>query len=85
MHYSFLLFSATALLAQVDCAPVSQTTVAKPTVTIASGIVIGTAEAVSFGTTESTVTVYNYLGIPFAAQPAAAARFAPPTEPTAWS
>jgi carboxylesterase 2 len=87
MQYGFLLLSTGALLAQVDCAPLTEaaTAVANPIVTIASGIVIGTARAVSSAGIQSTATVYNYLGIPFAAPPTSTGRFAPPATPTAWN
>ncbi|RAH65637.1 alpha/beta-hydrolase, partial [Aspergillus aculeatinus CBS 121060] len=49
-----------------------------PTVTIASGIVIGTTQALP----SSTETANVYLGIPFAQSPPV--RFAPPEAPAPW-
>jgi carboxylesterase 2 len=87
MQYIFHLLPVAAFLARVACAPFSQaaTALANPTVTIASGIVIGTARVVASGASQSTATVHNYLGIPFAAAPTGTGRFAPPATPTAWS
>lgn len=53
-----------------------------PTVTIASGVVIGTATRVS---NQPSVTglVNAYLGVPFAKSPPE--RFSPPVQPDAWS
>ena len=50
-----------------------------PTVTIASGLLIGTTTAVP----SATAVVNQYLGIPFAQSPPV--RFAPPREPKRWS
>ncbi|OJK04680.1 hypothetical protein ASPACDRAFT_49092 [Aspergillus aculeatus ATCC 16872] len=49
-----------------------------PTVTVASGIVIGTTQALP----SSTETANVYLGIPYAQSPPV--RFAPPEEPAPW-
>jgi len=73
-----LLAALTGFLGTVQSAPQAHK-VANPTVTIASGVVVGTATAVP----QSHKTVYNYLGIPFAASPPL--RFAPPTSPKKWT
>lgn len=85
--YSILLFlAAVPFLKGVTCAPVAQnaTGIADPTITISSGIVLGTATAV-VSASQSTATVNKYLGIPFAAAPTGDRRFAPPETPSAWS
>jgi acetylcholinesterase/carboxylesterase 2 len=68
--YALLPFLAAA-------APAAGTPPANPTVTIASGIIVGTATQVS---NQPTVTGYAnaYLGVPYASPPL---RFAPPTAP----
>lgn len=48
-----------------------------PTVTVDSGLVVGTATSLS----GASVSVTKYLGIPFAASPT---RFAPASRPTSW-
>ncbi|KFZ11966.1 hypothetical protein V502_07329 [Pseudogymnoascus sp. VKM F-4520 (FW-2644)] len=85
MQHRFLFLAAAALLAVVECAPLSDgTAMANPTVTIAPGVVIGTTKVIA-SATAATTTVYNYLGIPFAVPPTATRRFAPPEKPTAWT
>lgn len=54
---------------------------ANPSVTIASGVVVGTATGVA-NLPKVTGLANAYLGIPFAQSPPV--RFAPPTEPQAW-
>nr|POE72805.1 protein hid1 [Quercus suber] len=54
---------------------------ANPTVTIASGVVVGTATQVS-NQPSITALANSYLGIPFAESPPL--RFAPPSAPRAW-
>ncbi|OGM48131.1 carboxylesterase hlo [Aspergillus bombycis] len=57
--------------------PVNQTH-SHPTVTIDAGVVAGTTTSIS----SSTVTVNQFLGIPFGAPPV---RFSPPKPPAPWS
>ena len=53
------------------------TSAAGPTVTVDSGLVVGTATSLS----GASASVTKYLGIPFAASPT---RFAPAARPTSW-
>jgi hypothetical protein len=69
------LYAAAALLGCVAAAPAI-----RPTVSIASGAVVGTATMVS---TASAVPVNRYLGIPFAQSPPE--RFSPPINPADWT
>lgn len=52
-----------------------------PSVTIASGVLVGTASRVSNQATTLPLAT-AYLGIPFAASPT---RFAPPAAPSSWA
>ena len=70
----FPLF-ASPLLQAALCIPLNTT---KPTVTLASGVVIGTTTLLP----AATAPVHKYLGIPFAASPPE--RFSAPTDPAAW-
>jgi acetylcholinesterase/carboxylesterase 2 len=76
MIASLALYALLPLLAAAAPA-VGTTPPPNPTVTIASGVIIGTATTVS---NQPTVTGYAnaYLGVPFASPPV---RFAPPTPP----
>ncbi|EXJ73922.1 uncharacterized protein A1O5_02216 [Cladophialophora psammophila CBS 110553] len=62
-----------ALFSASNANPIS---LAAPTATIDSGVVIGTATSLA-----NSVVVDKFLGIPFAASPT---RFAPPATPTPW-
>lgn len=75
----FFILLGSALLTQ---AVPHQPRAADPTVTIASGVVVGTATRVS---NQPTVTglANAYLGIPFAKSPPL--RFAPPEAPEPWT
>lgn len=76
------LLTALALPFLAFAAPSLDRRAANPTVSIASGTIIGTATKVS---NQPTVTglVNAYLGVPFASSPPL--RFAPPTEPKKWT
>ena len=68
------MFLVAALLALgVAAAPASSKAAARPSVTLANGVVVGTA----------IPGVNQYLGIPFAQSPPL--RFAPPQPALAWS
>ena len=71
-----LLVTVVALFGVGDAAPATSSSSA-PSVTIDSGVVVGTTTVLA----GATVTVEQYLGIPFAASPT---RFAPPANPTPW-
>ncbi|KAJ6118230.1 alpha/beta-hydrolase [Penicillium samsonianum] len=80
------LLAATCLLVGINASPLAPvaSNAADPTVTIDAGVVIGVATAVT-SAAKSSATVYNYLGIPFAAPPTGTRRFAPPAAATPWS
>jgi carboxylesterase 2 len=88
MLHNYLLFVALAVFTIVWSAPLNDRA-ANPTISIASGVVIGTAipftpdPAASAPTAASSV--FQYLSIPFAAAPTGTLRFAPPVTPTAWT
>ncbi|GAB1199964.1 hypothetical protein APSETT444_009324 [Aspergillus pseudonomiae] len=71
------LFSLGLLASRALSSPVNKTD-SHPTVTIDAGVVAGTTTSIS----SSTVTVNQFLGIPFAAPPV---RFSPPQPPAPWS
>ncbi|KAK4501555.1 hypothetical protein PRZ48_007364 [Zasmidium cellare] len=77
MHLQHLALLALPLLSSAAPKPATN-----PTVTIASGVVVGTATRVS---NQPTVTglANAYLGIPFAQSPPL--RFAPPSPPKPWT
>jgi Carboxylesterase family len=74
------LVPAVGLLAGTASAAAFLNSTANPTVTIASGVVVGTATSI-YG--QPTATLKAYLGIPFAVSPPE--RFSPPSPPQAWS
>ncbi|KAF2258924.1 alpha/beta-hydrolase [Lojkania enalia] len=77
MNWLWRLFVATILFAVSDATPSSIACSSAPTVTIDSGEVVGTTTKLA----GATITVDQYLGIPFAVSPT---RFAPPVKPTPW-
>jgi carboxylesterase 2 len=74
--YSLLCLAATAY-----ASPILDARAANPTVTLDSGVVIGTATGV-LNQPSVTGLASAYLGIPFASSPPL--RFAPPTAPSPW-
>lgn len=84
-----LATSFLVLISFVCAAPKGAPTAANPTVTIASGVLVGTATIVSNQPTATATAgsqyVNSFLGVPFAAPPLNALRFAPPTPHQAWS
>lgn len=71
---SFAIASLCCVLSNVGCVQA-----ARPTVTIASGVIVGTTTTLP----SATAAVNQYLGVPFAQSPPL--RFAPPESPAAWS
>ncbi|KAK7903774.1 hypothetical protein LTR67_001794 [Exophiala xenobiotica] len=72
-----LALASVAFFIVGDAAPASGASSAAPTVTIDSGVVVGTTTQLA----GATVAVDKYLGIPFAASPT---RFALAVKPTPW-
>lgn len=72
------VFIALSVVRLVTALPIDD--LAPPTRTFELGTVIGAATPVT--SASETTTVYNYLGIPFAAAPTGSLRFAPPAAPT---
>ncbi|MCJ1381234.1 hypothetical protein MMC17_004343 [Xylographa soralifera] len=75
----YLLSRSTGLLLCSLLPAVQVVFAANPTVTISSGVVIGTTTTLP----SATVAVNKFLGIPFAASPPL--RFSPPSAPASWS
>jgi len=77
-----LSYSLLCLVIASHATPILQNRAADPTVTLDSGIVIGTATRVA---NQPSVTglANAYLGVPFASSPPL--RFAPPTAPKPWT
>lgn len=76
------ILAATSLILNVPCALAGRPNGnygGRPTVTIDSGIVVGTTTALP----SATVRVNKFLGIPFAASPPE--RFSPPQSAQSWS
>jgi acetylcholinesterase/carboxylesterase 2 len=76
-----IIYSLLCLAFTSHASPVVDARAANPTVSLASGVVVGTATRVS---NQPSVTglASAYLGIPFASSPPL--RFAPPTAPSPW-
>lgn len=90
MMYNFFLFVTFGLFTIVWSAPFSNlTSTTNPTITIASGVVIGTAVPFipdpAASAPSAAASIFKYLGIPFAATPTSSLRFAPPVTPAAWT
>jgi hypothetical protein len=73
--------SLLSLVATSSASPVLDARAANPTVTLDSGVVVGTATRV-LNQPSVTGLASAYLGIPFASSPPL--RFAPPTSPSPW-
>jgi carboxylesterase 2 len=75
------IYSLLSLAVTSSASPVLDARAANPTVSLASGVVIGTATGVS-NQPSATGSANTYLGIPFASSPPL--RFAPPTAASPW-
>ncbi|GAB7329379.1 hypothetical protein MBLNU13_g01165t1 [Cladosporium sp. NU13] len=78
----FVLYSLLCLAVTSSATPILYDRAADPTVTLDSGVVVGTATRVA---NQPSVTglANAYLGVPFASSPPL--RFAPPTSPKPWT